>query len=152
MWENIGYLIVYSFTDFMNGIILQTPGPLIPFLAARAHVKATSYYYVFICRALGAVVSALLYKYLEGRGWVSNHNRVLGISSMIFFLLLMIFYYWHTMVGIGVLIGLYAGLYFVQNLAYSISLVLVSSKEYLYLNQESLIIYSASTRVKDTHR
>ena len=33
-----GYLLIYSFTDFMNGVIVNTAGPLIPFLTARTHI------------------------------------------------------------------------------------------------------------------
>lgn len=58
------YLIVYCYTDFINGLVQGTPGPMIPFLAARANVPATSYYFVFISRTVGAVLGALLYKIL----------------------------------------------------------------------------------------
>ena len=128
MIDNIGYLIIYSLTDFMNDLTLQTPGPLIPFLAAHAHIKATSYYFVYISRAVGAIVAALIYKILERKGITSNHHRVLGIISVVYFISLIAFSFWHSLVGTGVLFGIYSGLYFVQNLALSISLIVVSSK------------------------
>ena len=58
--------MIYSLTDLINGIILQIQGPLIPFLAAHSHVKATTYYFVYISRAVGALVAAIIYKILEG--------------------------------------------------------------------------------------
>lgn len=35
MNKRLGYLAIYSYTDFINGLIGNTPGPLIPFLAAK---------------------------------------------------------------------------------------------------------------------
>ena len=117
----------------MNGVVLQTPGPLIPFLAAQARIPATSYFFVFISRSIGSLIGAIIYKCLEKKGLVANHNKVLGITSIVFFFSLIGFEFWHSLVGTGVLIGIYGGMYFVQNLALSISLTLIPSKEKLYL-------------------
>ena len=64
MTDHLGYLIIFCLTGFMNGILLQAPGSIIPFLAAQAHVKATNYYYVFITKSVGSVIAALIYKLL----------------------------------------------------------------------------------------
>ena len=124
----IGYLLIYSLTDFMNGLTLQTPGPLIPFLAAHAHIKPTSYYFVYILRAVGAIVAAFIYKILESKGLAANHHKILGFSSIIYFISLIAFSFWHSLVGTGVLFGIYAGLYFVQNLTMSMCLIAVPPK------------------------
>jgi hypothetical protein len=96
MISNIGYLILYAFSDFLNGVISGTPGPLIPFLAARAQIPPTSYYFVFISRTAGAVLGALIYKILEAKGHVSAHHRVLAVTSTMFFLTLFLFEWWYT--------------------------------------------------------
>ena len=64
MINYLGYLILYAYSDFINGVISGIPGPLIPFLAAKAHVPPTSYSFVFTCRSAGAVLGALFYKIL----------------------------------------------------------------------------------------
>ena len=91
MGKNWGYLLIYSFTDFMNGVIAGTAGPLIPFLAASSHVPATSYYFLFISRSVGAVVGALIYKTLQCYNLVVNHHMVIGVTSVMFFIALVLF-------------------------------------------------------------
>ena len=132
MPEHLGYLAAFCLTAFMDGIVIQSTGSMIPFLAAQAHIKATSYYFVFVCRSVGALVGAILYKIAEAKGWAANHLKVLGFTSLMFFLTLIILEFWHSLAGTGVLFGIYFGLYFVQTIALSISLTIVPSKEMLF--------------------
>ena len=133
MPKYLGYLATFCLTCFMNGIVIQSTGSMIPFLAAQAHVKATSYYFVFICRSIGAVVGAILYKIAEAKGWASNHLKVLGVTSLMYFVTLIVFEFWHSLTATGVLFGIYFGLYFAQNIALSISLTVVPPKDMLFM-------------------
>ena len=128
----LAYLAAFCLTAFMDGIVIQSTGSMIPFLAAQAHIKATAYYFVFFCRSAGAIVGAILYKIVEAKGWASNHLKVLGVTSLIYFLALPILEFWHSLAGTGVLFGIYFGLYFIQTIALSISLTIVPSKEMLF--------------------
>ena len=132
MLEDKGYLFVYAFTDFVNGLIMGTIGPLIPFLAASSHTSATSYYFVFISRSVGSVLGAIIYKTLQCYGVASSHHRVIAITSVLFVSFLFIFEGWHNLVGTGVLLGLYALFNFIHNVALSCSLLMVPSKENLF--------------------
>ena len=131
MPQNLAYLLTLCLTTFTIGIVVQSTGSMIPFLAAQAHTKATSYYFVFICRSIGAVIGAFLYKILERKGMVMNHVKVLGITSFMYFVTLIIFQFWHTSMGVGVLFGIYFGIYFVQNIPFNILVLLVPSKDAL---------------------
>ena len=91
MVQDWAYLLIYSFTDFMNGLIVGTPGPLIPFLAASSHVPPTSYYFLFISRSVGAVVGAIIYKILQCYYITIHHHKVLGVTSVMYFVTLIFF-------------------------------------------------------------
>ena len=80
-----GYLLIYSFTDFINGVIVGTAGPLIPFLAASTHRPATSYYFLFISRSVGAVIGAIIYKSMQAYYRASDHHKILGVTSILYF-------------------------------------------------------------------
>ena len=77
-------------------------------------------------------MGAILYKIAEVKGWASNHFKVLGVTSLMYFLTLAILEFWHSLAGTGVLFGIYFGLYFVQVIAVSISLTIVPSKEMMF--------------------
>ena len=85
------YLLIYSFSDFMNGAIVGTSGPLIPFLAANSHVVATSYYFLFISRSVASIIAAIIYKILQYYGFAINYHRVLGITSVMYVATLVFF-------------------------------------------------------------
>ena len=85
------YLFVYSLTNLINGIIAHTPGPLIPFLAANSHVLPTSFYFIYISRSVGAIVGAILYKLYQYYSPVVNYHKILGVTSGIFFFILILF-------------------------------------------------------------
>ena len=130
--ENKRYLFIYAYTDFLNGLIVGTAGPLIPFLAANAHIKATSYYFVFISRSVGAVLGAIFYKILQHYGRASYHHIFLGISSIVFALSLLSFQFWESLVGVGVLFGIFVGLNYCQNIALSCCLLMVPAREDIF--------------------
>ena len=127
MDKYLGYLIIYSFTDFINGIITSAPGPLIPFLAANAHLSATSYYFVFISGAFGSIVGALVYKILENKEYVSAHHKNLGIISILYVVTLFIFEFWNTPLAVAILVGLYLGFYYISEVALNCAIMMVPS-------------------------
>ena len=91
MLEDKGYLLIYSFTDFMNGIIVSTAGPLIPFLAAKFHIPATSYYFLFISRSVGAIIGAIIYKTLQAFDKAYDHHKILAVTSVTYCVFLLVF-------------------------------------------------------------
>ena len=126
------YLFVYSFTNFINGIIAHTAGPLIPFLAASSHIPPTNFYFLFISRSAGAIVGAILYKILQHFNLAANHHRILGLTSVLLLLTLVLFQFWHTTVGMGILIGIYSSLCFAYGTALNCSVLIVPSKEDIF--------------------
>ena len=95
-------------------------------------MPATSYSFLFITRSAGAVLGALLYKILQHYGLASNHHKILGGASIMFFLALLMFQFWHSLAGTGVLIGSYAGLCFAYGTALNCTMLMIPSKENIF--------------------
>ena len=68
MWEkikknpNIFQFMAYSFSFLGYGAILTGLGPLIPYLAEKQQVSETEYSFLFLNRAIGFVIGAILVK------------------------------------------------------------------------------------------
>lgn len=114
MWKDWEYLLIYTFSFLINGMVSGIIGPLIPFLASEANLSETDYYFVFLCRSGGALLAAIIYRISQNYGLLSDHHRLMGITSTAAFFCFIAFTVVKTPFLQGFLITLFAGLRYLQ--------------------------------------